>query len=154
MAHGVGNVDKVLPEFAGNVFVGVVFFCKLHRDCQQIQRVHCHPTGAVGLLDVSAGRKRSAAVEHSDIVQSEKAALEDVHAFGVFAVHPPGEVQQQFVEDAFQELAIPLAVPFFVNLVNAPCGPGVHRRIHIAEVPIRKPAAVRWDACTTRAAKE
>ena len=57
-----------------------------------------HPRRAVGLLEVPAGRQRRAAVEDADVVEPEEAALEDVLAEAVLAVHPPGEVEQQLVE--------------------------------------------------------
>ena len=46
------------------------------------------------------------AVEDADVVEPEEAALEDVAALGVLAVHPPGEIEQQLVEDALEELAV------------------------------------------------
>ena len=52
---------------------------------------------------IAAGRQRRAAVEHADVVEAEEAALEDVAALGVLAVDPPGEVEQQLVEDALEE---------------------------------------------------
>jgi hypothetical protein len=52
----------------------------------------------------AAGRQRRAAVEDADVVEAEEAALEDVVAPRVLAVDPPGEVQQQLVEDALEEL--------------------------------------------------
>src|SRR6202041_2132371 len=122
MVHGVGNVDEVLPEFAGDVFVGGILRGELHGDGQQVQRVHGHPAGAVGLLDVAAGGKRVTAVEDSDVVEAEKAALENVHTFSVFAVDPPGEIQKKFMEDADQKCAVTAAVALFVDLVHAPRG--------------------------------
>ena len=62
-------------------------------------------------LIVAAGRQRRAAVEDADIVEPEKPALEDVAALGVLAVHPPGEIQHQLVEDAFEEMPGRLAPP-------------------------------------------
>ena len=50
--------------------------------------------------------QRRAAVEDADVVQPEEAALEDVVALGVLAIDPPGEVEQQLVEDALQEGAV------------------------------------------------
>ncbi|MDC4224173.1 MAG: hypothetical protein MPW15_08085 [Candidatus Manganitrophus sp.] len=44
-----------------------------------------------------------AAVEDADVVEAEEAALEDVPALGVLAVHPPGEVEHQLVEHPLQE---------------------------------------------------
>src|SRR5207248_3296355 len=76
------------------------------------------------------------AIEHADVVESEEPALENIHSIGVFAIHPPGEVQKQLVENAFQESAIAFAIPLLVDLINAPCGPGMHRRIYISKCPL------------------
>ena len=86
-----------------------------------------------------------APVEHADVVQSQEPALEHVAAFGVLAIHPPREVQHQLVEHAFQERDVALAaVLLAVDLEHAPRGPGVHRRIHVAERPlVRRHLAVR-----------
>src|SRR5262249_18776903 len=62
--------------------------------------------------------------------------LEDIHTLRVFAVHPPGKVEQEFLEDAFEEGAITLASLFLFDLVNAPGGPGVDRRVDVAERPL------------------
>ena len=69
---------------------------------------------------VGSGR---AAIEHADVVEAEKSALEDVHALGVLAVHPPGEVEQQLVEDALEERAVAGAAALLVDLVDAPARP-------------------------------
>jgi hypothetical protein len=42
------------------------------------------------------------AVEDPDVVESEEAAAEDVTAFNVLAVDPPGEVEQEFLEGALR----------------------------------------------------
>src|SRR5712691_1578121 len=83
MAHRVSDVDEVFPELAGDVFVAGLFFCELKGDREQIEGVHRHPAGAVRLFDVATGGQRRAAVEHTDVVQAQEAALEDVHAIGV-----------------------------------------------------------------------
>ena len=43
--------------------------------------------------------QRRRAVDRADVVEAEEAALEHVVALGVLAVDPPGEVEQQLVED-------------------------------------------------------
>ena len=50
----------------------------------------------------------------------------------VLPVHPPGEVEQQLVERALEEepVALPLGPG---HLVHPPAGPGVHRRVDVAE---------------------
>src|SRR5262249_13215481 len=90
--------------------------------------------------DVATGRQRRAAIEHADVVESQKPALEDVHPFRILPVHPPGEVEQQLVEDALQECAVALAVPLLINLVNPPRGPGMNRGIYVSKCPL-----VSWE---------
>ena len=55
----------------------------------------------------------------------------------VLAVHPPGEVQHQLVEDALEEgeIAAPAAL-LAIDLEHAPRRPGVHRRVDVAERPL------------------
>ena len=103
VVHGLGDVQEVLEELGGDVLVDGVVQRQLERDAHQVQAVHRHPARAVGLVDVPAGRQRRAAVEDADVVEAEEAALEDVAALGVLAVHPPGEVEHQLVEDALEE---------------------------------------------------
>ena len=103
VVHRVGDVEEVLPELAGDVLVGRVVLRELHGDGEQVERIHRHPARAVRLLEVTAGRQRRAAIEHADVVEAQEAALEDVLALGVLAIHPPGEVQEQLVEDALEE---------------------------------------------------
>ena len=70
---------------------------------QHVQREHGHPTGSIGLLDVTTAHQRQRAVEHADIIEAQEPAFENVHSVGILAVHPPGEIQQQFVKHALQE---------------------------------------------------
>ena len=95
-----------------------------------------HPGGAVGLLEVAAGRQRRAAVEDADVVEAEEAALEHVPAVAVLAVDPPGEVEQQLLEDALEQLAVALAADLRLALVGEDRGPGVDGRVDVAEVPL------------------
>src|SRR6266851_3572360 len=78
----------------------------------------------------------SAAVEDADVVQAQKSALENVAAFAVLAVDPPGEVEHQLVEDPLKKCAITHAAALLFDLVNAQRRPGMHRRIDIAERPL------------------
>ncbi len=55
--------------------------------------------------------------------------------FGILPIHPPGEIQEQFVKHALQEDAITHTLPLLLDLVDAPGGPRMHGRIHIAERP-------------------
>src|SRR5207344_857718 len=110
-----GDIQEVLPELTGYVFVARVFARQFHRDRQKIQAVHGHPPGTVGLLDEAPGGQRLAAVEDAYVVQPQKSALEDIAAFGILAIHPPREVEQQLVEDALQKCTIPHAAPLLLD---------------------------------------
>ena len=68
-----------------------------------------HPAGGVGLLQRAADREVRA-VDRADVVQPQEAALEKVVAVGVLAVDPPGEVDQELVEDPAEELDVAAAV--------------------------------------------
>src|SRR5712691_1349786 len=85
---------------------------------------------------MAAGRQRVAAIEDADVVEAEETALEDVAALGVLAVDPPGEIQHQLVEDAPEKSPVALAAAGLpVDLVNPPGGPGMYRRVDVAEFP-------------------
>src|ERR1041385_2694077 len=84
---------------------------------------------------MAAGRKRCTTIENTDVIETEKAALKDVHAIGIFAIDPPGEIQQQLLEDPLQEDCVANSASLLLDLVNAPRGPGVNWRIHIAKRP-------------------
>jgi hypothetical protein len=93
---------------------------------------------------MAAGRQRRAAIENADVVETEKASLEDVHSIGVFAIDPPRKIQQQLLKHAFEENRVADATTLLLNLIDAPRGPRVNRRIHIAKGPlISRQLAVR-----------
>src|ERR1051326_972036 len=133
---GVGDVEEMLPELAGHIFVSRVVASQLQSDGQEIQSVHGHPASAISLLDVATAGQRIAAIEETDIVEAQESALEDVLPLDVFAVHPPGEIEQQLVKNAFEEGAIGLAMALLLDLVDTPGRPRMNRRIDVAEIPL------------------
>src|SRR6185437_14476781 len=79
----------------------------------------------------------SRTIEQADIVQPKEPALENVQSLRVFAVHPPGEVQQQLLENPLQELDIAnTTVQVPIVLIDVECRPCVDRRIDVAERPL------------------
>ncbi len=40
------------------------------------------------------------AIEHTNIIHAQKAALKDIFAFRILAIYPPGIVEQQFLKHA------------------------------------------------------
>ena len=93
MVHGVGDIEEVLPEFAGYILIRRIFARQFEGDRHQVQGVHGHPAGTIGLLDIFASVERLAAIEYADIIQPQKSALENVLALRVLSVHPPCEIQ-------------------------------------------------------------
>ena len=132
----------MLEEFRRDVFIDPVVLRQFQRDAQQVQAIHRHPARAVGLVDVAAGRQRRAAVEHADVVEAKEAALENIASLRVLAIHPPGEVEQQLVKDAFEKFQVALVVRIgfaallAVHLEHAPGRPGMDGRVHVAESPL------------------
>ena len=125
----------MLEEFAGHVFIGRVFSGQLQGNGQHVEAVHPHPARPIRLFDVASRGKRRAAVEDADIIQTEKAALKNVSSLGVFAIHPPGEVQQKFLKHSLEKSAVALAAALLLDLVDAPCRPRVDWRVDVAEGP-------------------
>ena len=62
---------------------------------------------------MAAGGQRRAAVEDADVVEAEEAALEDVLALGVLAVHPPGELSSSLWKTRSRNARSPLPRRFF-----------------------------------------
>ena len=130
---------ELLEELDHHVQVDVVLLGELDRDHEHRERVVGHPRRAVGLLERDALREVRA-VDRADVVEAEEAAAEDVVAVGVLAVEPPGEVDQQLLEDPLEELAVAAAV----DAEDAQRGHHVHRRVDVVEVPlVRGQRAVR-----------
>src|SRR5207249_10881696 len=120
IVHGAGDVNEMLEEFAGDVFVGRVFFRQLESDRQHVQAIHAHPTSAVGLFEVASGGERRRAVKNSDVIEAEKPALKDICAVRILAVHPPRKIEQQLVKNFFKESAIRDAAHAPLDFVDAP----------------------------------
>ncbi len=131
----MGDGEELLVNLDGDGFVIRVLGRQLQRHHRHVQGEHRHPAGGVGLLEGVAGRQRVGAVEHRDVVQAEKTALEHVVALAVLAIDPPGVVQQQLVKHPFEKMEIaPAALnPFGAKHFQG--AHGVYRRIDVAERP-------------------
>src|SRR2546428_10181849 len=77
-----------------------------------------------------------AAVEHRDVIEPEKAALENVVAFAVHLVNPPREIDQQFMKTLFEKFAVSFARANSIHVVNTPYCPRMNRWIQIGELPL------------------
>src|SRR5579863_2898956 len=99
----------MVNQFRCHVFEVGIVSCQLDADFKHVLAEQCHPSSAVSLLQVAPGGQWGAAVENADVVEPQKAPLEEVLAEAVFTVHPPTEVQHQLCKRAFEELHIALS---------------------------------------------
>ena len=129
--HRGGDRGEMLEELGRDVLVGPVMVGEAERHLEHVEAVFRHPRGAVGLLEHAPAGQRRRAVEGSDVVEPEKPALEHVVAERVLAVHPPGEIDQELVEDAREEVEVLAAV----DPEHRQRRPGVNRRIDVGKVP-------------------
>jgi hypothetical protein len=107
--HPRGDKEEMLHELVYHILVGRVVGGEFYGEFEHVLREERHPRRAIRLLQMPACRERRAAVEDADVVEAEEAALEDVLAEPVLAVHPPGEVQHQFVECGLEEVQVHVA---------------------------------------------
>ena len=126
----------MLEEFRGDVLVCGVVARQLQRDGEHVEAEHRHPARAVALVQARAAGQRFAPIEQADVVEAEEAALENVATFAVLSIHPPGEVDEQLVKDPLEKRHIGGARRAAFDLINAHRGPSVHRRVHVAELPL------------------
>jgi len=126
----------MLNKFEGQVLVTRVDHREDQCEVEHVLAEQGHPGRAIGLFEVAARRQGGAPVEHADIVQAEKAALEQVAAGRVLAVEPPREVQEQLLESVAQEIRVPLSPLARPRREGEQRRPGMHGRVDITEVPL------------------
>jgi hypothetical protein len=166
-------VDRiVLGEFEGHV--QPINIRKRYLHCENhshIETVKRHPGSAIGLAKIASSRQRLRAVEGANIIQPKEATFKHSVTAFVFPVNPPGqgtiqqciywvakhlpsEIEQQFLENTFEESKVFFSCQLPLNLENSerrPSGhvvnfvkdigastgiPCMHRRINIAKVPL------------------
>ena len=125
----------MLEKLGRNVLVNPPMLGQLQRNVEHAETIEGHPAGAIGLLEGAAGGQGLGAVEEADVVEAKEASLKNVFAFDVLAVDPPGEVEEELLEDALQEVEILSAVELALDLEDAKGRPSVDGRVDIAEVP-------------------
>src|SRR4029077_4859980 len=108
---------------------------EFNSDAQQVEAKHAHPACAIALFEAAAVSERGVAIEHANVIEPKETTLENVVAFRIFAVHPPGESDEQLVENYLEESAITFAPLLPFDLVYAPGSPRNHGRIDIAKMP-------------------
>ena len=127
----VGDEREVLEELDHEIRRRTAVPVQDRGDRGHAEGVRRHPAGRVGLLEREAGRQVGA-VDRPDVVEPEEPAFEDVRAVLVLTVHPPGEVDEQLVEDAAEEVDVPAAVDG-EHLERRQC---LHGRVDVVEGPL------------------
>src|ERR1700751_318846 len=132
--HGVSDPKRMLEESEGDLLINGVVFCQNQCDLEHVLAVEGHPRGAIRLIKVSPGRKLSASIKDSNIVQAKEASREDIPTLRVFSVDPPIEVQHEALKGTFEETKVRPAELSF-DIKEEQRRPGMHRGIDIAEIP-------------------
>ncbi len=91
---GIDDSQVMLEEFTRHVAVGRLIHGQFEGHAQHVTTIERHPGSRVGLIEPSAVGQRLVAIENADVIQTQKATAEDVIAMQVFAIDPPGKVQQ------------------------------------------------------------
>ena len=120
----------------GHVLVLRVLGTELEGHHGHVQGEHGHPAGGVGLLEAEAAGQGTGTVIDRDVVEPEKAPLEQVLALRILAVDPPGEIEQQLVEDTLQIAEVPPAPLGPLGTEDLQGTHRVHRRVHVPEGPL------------------
>src|SRR6266568_7136605 len=98
----------MLEKFRRHVFVYWIGLREFQRHGKHREAIKSHPRSAVRLLEESASWQRLRTIEYADVIEPEETAGEKIVAFGVLAIHPPGEIEQQLLECAFEKSVITL----------------------------------------------
>src|SRR5215469_2813321 len=115
----------MFQESKGDVLVHRVILGQNESHLEHVLTIESHPGGAIGLIEVAAGRKFGAAIEDSNVVQSEEAAGKQISAFRIFAIDPPVEVLHQALEGALKKAYVGPA-QLLLDVVQEQCGPRVN----------------------------
>ena len=144
----------VLEELQSETFVSFVRNSELESDPHKIETEHAHPPGAIGLFQHCAAGQLLTAVDHGDVVKTEKSAFENIVPCLINLVHPPGEIDQQLMKALFEKLTSASPCIGLLDLIDTPNGPGVKPEDSSLRIPIHKRESGRWDAETARTASE
>ncbi|MNK95738.1 hypothetical protein D3C87_1159870 [compost metagenome] len=86
--------QRVLEKLLDKLFIEGFVQREFDGDAQHLLAEKHHPGRPVGLVQIATRGQGRRTVEHSDIVESQKASLEDIGAGPVLAIDPPCEVHQ------------------------------------------------------------
>src|SRR5690606_16662901 len=58
-----------------------------------------------------------------------------VSAFSVLSIHPPGKIEQQLLENAFEKPGVFSIEHFLLYVIDPPGGPRMNGRVYVPECP-------------------
>src|SRR5215472_13204058 len=98
IAHPIprlGNPDEMFVEPVSHLLLDRDGVGKDDGDLKHDLAKQSNPCGAICLFNSSPSRQLGAAIKHANVIQAEKSSGEDIAPLRVFAVYPPGEIEQQ-----------------------------------------------------------
>lgn len=96
----------------------------IFREHSHVQAIERHPSSAICLTQRASRRKGLGAIEQTDVIQPKETTLEDIVTAGILAIHPPCEVEQELLEDTFEEGKVFSPVEFTFDLEDTESSPG------------------------------
>ena len=109
---------------------------QLEGDLEHVLAEQRHPSRAIGLFEMTAGRQRRAAIEHADIVQSKEAALKQASARSGPCDSPTSRNSASACRRPASGSRDRSCPQRLLRPIEEDRSPGVDRRVHIAEVPL------------------
>lgn len=116
---------------------------------QHVEAEESHPRRPVRLAEGTAIRKRFGAIKRANIVESEEPTLENILTIAVFPVHPPGEVQKQFLKHSLQEPQVLSSIELPLDFENSEGRPAWQKNNSVNQPGPRRNVSIATDqACT------
>ena len=111
--HRRGNPQEVFAKLEGHVSIIRVCHRQLDGDLQHVLAEQCHPGCTISLLQAAPRWQWSAAIEDPDVVETQVAPFEDIPPRTIFAIDPPGKVQEKFLKIALEPVPVPFTFQRF-----------------------------------------
>ena len=125
LIHGVCDPKEVVAKLDGHGFEEGVVGRQLDANLEHVLAEQCHPRGAVSLFEMATSGQLCASIKHADIVESKKSAFKQILSKAILAVHPPTEIQQQFLKRLLEKFQIAFALQSLLRPVQEDRRPGI-----------------------------
>jgi len=131
--HGLGDRGELVEELGSDAVVPRgIFLAELHRHGQHLESEKGHPARSIRLFEVTAGGRAPAPIEGADVVEAQETPVEEPAPGHFLEALPPAKVPNQGLEDRGEK--VERLGPIRAGQLEDPqAGPGMHRRIDVAE---------------------